>query len=1014
MVWSFEYFPPRTAQGLQNLYDRIERMRLLGPEFIDITWGAGGKNSDLTLSLVQMSQQTIGMETCMHLCCTEMPEQKVKESLKIAKDFGCQNILALRGDPANGQATWTATEGGFSKAIDLVRYIRSEYGDYFDIAVAGFPQGHPETEESAEAQRLELQYLKEKVDAGANFIFTQMFYDFDIFSDWVKRVRAAGIDVPIVPGIMPIQSWQKFTTWVEREKIVVPPHFYDVLLPVKDDDEKVRAVGTKLVGEMCRQILESDLDICGLHVYTLNLEKGATMLLDSLGLDARREQVQPFPWRPSLTPNRRAESIRPIFWANRPGSYLSRTDSWDEFPNGRWGDSRSPAYGDLDGYPVTINITRKDAHEIWGQPKTFSDICSLFAKFCRNELRALPWSSRPPSKETHVINQQLARMNELGYLTINSQPAVDGAPSDDPTYGWGPKNGYVYQKAYLEFFVAPSLLNDLVRRIEKDPRITYYAVNRQGDLRTNTHSEGPNAVTWGVYPGKEIVQPTIVEAVSFVAWKDEAFELGMQWANLYDPDSPSRELIADIMESSYLVNIVANDFKDGASIFEPFQLEYAAATSAAKPNGLPAGNEESLMAQVKGAQPSPSEASLPEVTVNAPNGDVSSSVVSGPVPRKPKTMADLEDVFDSTPLFMREMPADGGENNTALEALKSLVFDGTADEIALNFKNNGVKSHQEGQLREALGFYTQGLEAQPEDAALRESLLLNRAACNLSLRNYASALKDTSVALMGNPVLAKAYFRASSALLALSRWEDALDCIERGRRLPDESAADKQNLWANLKSKAEAGLQFVAEKAERERRERVGNEALKRAINYRGILHANTPSPPDNPHPAHFDPNGIPEAPPLVQEGAAATENKWYPPTADHAVIFSAFLLYPSASTSDLITQFHEDATFGDQLEVMFPASSQGGEIPFADWDSEREYFCDNLVVYAETSSRKLLKVGKSLTLREVIARAAALSDGQQKDGLVMRDGLLSFFVLPKGTKEKQWVDRYKASRAGA
>jgi methylenetetrahydrofolate reductase (NADPH) len=231
------------------------------------------------------------------------------------------------------------------KAIDLVRYIRAEYGDYFDIAVAGFPQGHPETPEGDIAQNLELEYLKEKVDSGANFIFTQMFYDFEIFSEWVKRVREAGITVPIIPGIMPIQSWQKFTTWVEREKIVVPPHFYDVLLPVKDDDEKVRAVGTKLVAEMCRQILESDLDIRGLHVYTLNLEKGATMLLDTLGLDARREQIKPFPWRPvsakrllsvchaniamhrkSLTPNRREESIRPIFWANRPGSYLSRSE----------------------------------------------------------------------------------------------------------------------------------------------------------------------------------------------------------------------------------------------------------------------------------------------------------------------------------------------------------------------------------------------------------------------------------------------------------------------------------------------------------------------------------------------------------------------------------------------------------------------------------------------------------------------------------------------------------------
>lgn len=179
-------------------------------------------------------------------------------------------------------------------------------------------------------------------------------------------------------------------------------------------------------------------------------------------------------------------------------------------------------------------------------------------------------------------------MNERGYLTINSQPAVDGARSDDKVHGWGPTGGYVYQKAYLEFFVAPELLSPLIRRIEKDPRITYYAVNKQGDLRTNTHSEGPNAVTWGVFPGKEIIQPTIVEAVSFIAWKDEAFELGCQWANLYPEGSPSRALLRNIMDTSYLVNIVANDFKDGMAIFEPFLLDQPApeqANGAAVVNG---------------------------------------------------------------------------------------------------------------------------------------------------------------------------------------------------------------------------------------------------------------------------------------------------------------------------------------------------------------------------------------------------------------------------------------------
>lgn len=549
-------------------------MRNLGPEFIDITWGAGGKNADLTSSLVQVCQETIGIETCMHLTCTEMPKEKVEWALAQAKQFGCQNILALRGDPPAGSSTWKPTPGGFTHAVDLVKYIHKEYPGDFCVAVAGFPDGHPETPATPEGHHQEMLWLKDKVDAGADFIFTQMFYDVDILFAWVKEVRSYGITVPIVPGIMPIQNWQKFQTWVQRENIKVPEHWYDALNPVKGDDEKVRAIGTKLVGEMCRAILANEeCGIKGLHVYTLNLEKGARMLLEELDMNPNREQVAPLPWRPSLAANRRQETIRPIFWANQVESYLSRTSDWDEFPNGRWGDSRSPAYGDLDGYPVAINVQPADAEGLWGAPASEADVRELFARFCRGEVKKLPWSSQPPASETDIISGNLIKMNERGYLTINSQPAVDGAPSDDKVHGWGPAGGYVYQKAYLEFFVRPELLSPLIRRIERDPRITYYAVNKQGDLRTNTHSEGPNAVTWGVFPGKEIVQPTIVEAVSFIAWKDEAFELGTQWASLYPEGSASNTLIRKIMDESYLVNIVANDFKDGLAIFEPFLLD---------------------------------------------------------------------------------------------------------------------------------------------------------------------------------------------------------------------------------------------------------------------------------------------------------------------------------------------------------------------------------------------------------------------------------------------------------
>ena len=564
--WSFEYFPPRTPQGLSNLYDRIERMGKLGPEFVDITWNAGGRTSDLTASLVKTVHAYFGLETCMHLTCTNMPRSKVDVALREAREYGCRNILALRGDPPAGGGEWEPHAAGFSHAYELVQYIREHYGDYFTIAVAGFPEGHPEATEGPE---VEMEQLKSKIDAGADFIFTQMFYDFDIFADWVRRVKAAGITVPIVPGVMPIQNYGGFTRAIARFRTKVPQYFHDALDPVKEDDEQVRKIGTELVGEMCRKILDTkDLDVHGLHIYTMNLERGSRMLLEYLGLTPTVNP--PLPWKPCLTPKRREENIRPIFWANRAKSYVNRTEFWDEFPNGRWGDARSPAYGDVDAYGAQLRFSQEDALKLWGTPETLDDLKGLFERFCAGELASLPWSDAPVAKETKVIDQMLVQLNKRGFLTINSQPPVDGARSDDPVHGWGPKNGYVYQKAYLEFFVSPQQLDELLQRIEKHPQITYHAVNAQGDMRTNTTSDAPNAVTWGCFPHCEILQPTIVDSISFLAWKDEAYEIGRSWAKLYGQDSPTYKLLTSVFDSYFLVNVVHNDFKQDLAIFEPF------------------------------------------------------------------------------------------------------------------------------------------------------------------------------------------------------------------------------------------------------------------------------------------------------------------------------------------------------------------------------------------------------------------------------------------------------------
>ncbi|KAK5399377.1 methylenetetrahydrofolate reductase (NAD(P)H) met13 [Exophiala xenobiotica] len=539
-TFSFEFFPPKTAQGVQNLYDRMDRMHDLGPAFIDITWGAGGRNSQLTCEM----------------------------ALRLAHKAGCSNILALRGDPPRDKEKWEAKDEGFKYAKDLVKYIRAGYGDAFDIGVAGYSEG---CDDNRDVDVL-IDHLKEKVDAGASFIITQMFYNVDIFLDWVKKCRERGINVPIIPGIMPISTYASFIRRAEWTKCHVPSEWYKALEPVKNDDAAVREVGKDLIVQMCRKLL--DAGILHLHFYTMNLAQATRMILEELSLTPETSGMpleKPLPWRQSLGLNRRDESVRPIFWRNRNTSYIARTADWDEFPNGRWGDSRSPAFGELDAYGISLKGTNEGNIKLWNKPKTLREVSELFVRFLSGQLDRLPWSEGSISGEATIIKEDLLKLNKRGLLTINSQPAVDGAASNDPVYGWGPPGGWVYQKAYLELFVFPSIIETVIERLNANKNLTYYAVNNQGKLLTNAKDEGPNAVTWGIFPNREVVQPTIVETVSFLAWKDEAFRLGEDWAKCYPAGSATRKLIEAIMAECYLVNIVNNDFHQTREIFEVFE-----------------------------------------------------------------------------------------------------------------------------------------------------------------------------------------------------------------------------------------------------------------------------------------------------------------------------------------------------------------------------------------------------------------------------------------------------------
>lgn len=305
----------------------------------------------------------------------------------------------------------------------------------------------------------------------------------------------------------------------------------------------------------------------------MNLATATRMVLEELSLAPTSSSPlkKALPWRQSLGLNRREEDVRPIFWRNRNHSYIARTQDWDEFPNGRWGDSRSPAFGEIDAYGIGLKGSNQQNVKLWGHPTSVRDLSNLFVRFLDSSLDRLPWSESPLSAEASPLKSGLLSLNQRGLLTINSQPAINGVPSSDPAHGWGPPNGYVYQKAYLELFVPPQLIHTVIDRITNVPDLTFYAVNQAGELHANTKDEGPNAVTWGIFPNREIVQPTIVETVSFLAWKDEAYRLGEDWSKCYPPSSASRRLIGGLVNNWWLVNIVDNDFHKTGRIFDTFE-----------------------------------------------------------------------------------------------------------------------------------------------------------------------------------------------------------------------------------------------------------------------------------------------------------------------------------------------------------------------------------------------------------------------------------------------------------
>ncbi len=561
--FSFEFFPPKTAVGLANLYERMDRLVALEPLWIDVTWGAGGSAASSSLDLTRNLMNYFSVQVMMHLTCTGMQPSDLKKVCAQLLEMGVSNILALRGDPPQGQASWKPAPDGFKYGSQMVQMIREEFGEQFGIAVGAYPEKHAESRSLQDC----VAALKIKLDAGSDFAITQLFYDLDHYDLFLAECARQGISKPIIPGILPIQNYQRFKRFTDLAQIHVPSQLAADLEQIKDDDSAVQAYGIEHATQLCQALLSRKVP--GLHFYTLNLESSVTAILEKLGLTANCRAKRALPWRPSAISQRASEDVRPIFWSNRPKSYLARTSRWDDFPNGRWGSSASPTFGALEDYYLAKRGMAQ-AHRMevrraqWGKPVSFDDLKQVFKLFCAGQISELPWCETAIQSETGVISEQLEQMINRGYLSINSQPAVNAALSDDPFFGWGGSGGYVYQKAYVEFFCLKDQLAPLLLRLETAKNLSYNAIDLEGQQWTNVPTGGINAVTWGVFPNKEIIQPTVVDPESFLIWKEEAFALWhKEWRELYDVASPSYKFLSDLPRHLVLVNVVDNDFVSG-------------------------------------------------------------------------------------------------------------------------------------------------------------------------------------------------------------------------------------------------------------------------------------------------------------------------------------------------------------------------------------------------------------------------------------------------------------------
>ena len=293
-VFSFEFFPPKTPDGEKNLYRALTELKPLDPAYVSVTYGAGGSTRDKTLEIVQRIKEEFDLEAMAHFTCVDQTVEEIQATLARMREAGIDNVLALRGDPPQGQTDWTKTEGGLEYSHELVRLIRSDHP--FTVGAACFPETHIH----ATSPEDDLRYLKEKVDAGVDFLITQMFFDNALYFDFVERARAIGIDVPIIPGIWPITNVAQIQKVTEMCGATISGEMRAELDARRDEPEAALDFGVAYATLQCAELLHHGAP--GIHFYTLNRSPATRAILGALKLQR--------PWLPSRTSISSASATR--------------------------------------------------------------------------------------------------------------------------------------------------------------------------------------------------------------------------------------------------------------------------------------------------------------------------------------------------------------------------------------------------------------------------------------------------------------------------------------------------------------------------------------------------------------------------------------------------------------------------------------------------------------------------------------------------------------------------------